>query len=133
MASASELLKHFGYLAPPVDPLWIAWQLKIPLLETKDPQLIGECIAAGIFLNTEDAGTKQRFDCAHGLGHIFHEHMEQSCRGLFAIQANIFALDLLVPSVWVRTYRRVAPDHTLAEIFGVSQAVISRRLEEWKS
>lgn len=125
------LLRALGIGAPPVCPFAIAEILGIEVRHTEDPEAAGEygCDQEGnphIFVNKNDPATRQRFVCAHGIGHIILGHSQEKL-GLLELLANRFAAALLMPGSWVREYRLAAPRHNLATIFGVSSEIMFLR------
>ncbi|WFR72927.1 ImmA/IrrE family metallo-endopeptidase [Prescottella defluvii] len=114
-----------GRISYPIDPVTIARDLGINVYSAKlDNSLSGMIVKASandgaeIFLNSEHAPVRQRFTCAHELGHYFHnftpdgERMEtylhrrdaRSACGTHSeeIYANQFAANLLMPSEVVK-------------------------------
>ncbi len=137
----------------PVDPLKIATSLDIQVLVTGLDRKISGMLAKRpgeepqIYINGVDSDNRQRFTCAHELGHyVSHiaageeswENIDYrsplSSEGTRAdeIYANRFAACLLMPR---SELRRLAGQHsrtTLAYKFGVSEDALNHRLSKLK-
>lgn len=115
----------FGGLPYPIDPVHIARDLGINTYSVKLDNSLSGLIAKSskdeapeIFLNSEHAPVRQRFTCAHELGHYFHNltksgpRMESYVHRRDArsacgthheeIYANQFAASLLMPEELVK-------------------------------
>lgn len=98
-----------------------------------------------IYVNAEDAPTRQRFTVAHELGHYLLEHDPAKYGVLLRFpefngedeeekEANCFAANLLVPKESLKEvlkkYSLTNEDEpVLAQLFGVSKAVIRFRMK----
>ncbi|WP_058036865.1 ImmA/IrrE family metallo-endopeptidase [Rhodococcus sp. KB6] len=115
-----ELRGPDGRLAYPIDPVRIARDLGINVYSAKLENSLSGLIAKTseveppeVFLNSEHAPVRQRFTCAHELGHYFHNETDSgpglktyvhrrdarsSCgTDVEEIYANQFAANLLMP------------------------------------
>jgi Zn-dependent peptidase ImmA (M78 family) len=134
----------------PVDPIWIARELGLRVYTAGlDEGVSGMLVKrAGedpaIYLNVRDSQNRQRFTCAHELGHYVSrsatgddewEYVEQ--RALLASQgrepeeiyANQFAACLLMPRAAVAQLKdRFETEAALAYKFGVSADAMHYRL-----
>ncbi len=140
----------FGEITIPVDPVQIANRLGVDVFTAPMDQLISGVLTkkpnsdAVIYLNRADHSNRQRFTCAHELGH----YMSRTIKGTFdyefidrrdqlassgsdpdEIYANQFAAALLMPADVVRRLRRdgLMP-FELAYKFKVSEEAMSFRL-----
>jgi Zn-dependent peptidase ImmA (M78 family) len=153
---AQELLAETwardGHVTVPVDPFKIAERLGIQTFSAwLDAGVSGMLLKRTgedprIYVHTEDSPSRQRFTCAHELGHYVRraaagdtewEYVEH--RDLLAsegsdpeeIYANQFAAGLLMPQdrvreLYARTERR--PVAVMAHSFGVSADAMNFRL-----
>jgi len=141
----------FGDIDLPVDPVRIAQELDINVYTDElDQGVSGMLIKergrdAEIYLNRADHKNRQRFTCAHELGHYIKRTNESSDldfafvdrRDALAshgtqqdeIYANQFAAELLMPEREVRSKRKQADLTLLAYMFGVSTEAMKFRLE----
>jgi Zn-dependent peptidase ImmA (M78 family) len=144
---------NHGVLPIPIDPIVVARKLGINVY-AKDlgPQLSGMIVKSraddppDIFLNEEHAPVRQRFTCAHELGHHFgnytwsgernNTYVHQ--RGALAAcgthieekYANAFAANLLMPEEEVRRFHAKGLDEVeLARQFWVSTDAMTNRLQ----
>ena len=136
----------------PVDPVSIARSLGINVFQAKLENTLSGMIAklspdgdTNIFLNTEHAPVRQRFTCAHELGHYFairndpnraaatfiHRRDSLSACGANSeeIYANQFAAELLMPRQEVSKATSLGMDvYARALRFNVSLDAMSLRL-----
>jgi Zn-dependent peptidase ImmA (M78 family) len=135
----------------PVDPVRIARSAGLNVYKTElDNNLSGMLaklrpgVEPDIFLNSEHAPVRQRFTCAHELGHYFaiqgrgenpdtyiHRRDAVSSCGIDSeeIFANQFAAELLMPAAEVRRLRAVGADEfEMARRFNVSLDAIRIRI-----
>jgi len=157
-AAALDLLeKHWadehGQVSFPVDPVVIASRLEVEVVRgTLDKDVAGLLIKEPdepnpkIFLNRRDDDRRQRFTCAHELGHLSRRgtsflrtekvgfiDSRDSVSGEGTdpeeVWANKFAAELLMPAVAVRTWwSQGLSVPKVARIFGVSEAAMQVRL-----
>ena len=152
--SAHALLKDiWGDRKFPVDPVWIANELGLDVVETTlDDDVSGALLKEPeqdpvIILNRNDSNVRKRFTCAHELGHYVKrtengqplEYEFVDYRGKLASQgvdseeifANNFAACLLMPEKEVRRLNNAgyAPV-MMASYFGVSDDAIRYRLKK---
>lgn len=134
----------------PVDPVWIAKQLGIDVIETELPDDVSGALIKEadqdpvIILSQADSKNRKRFSCAHELGHYAHringsDHYEYiDLRGQSSrngkdpeeIFANQFAAELLMPSEDVcNLHKKGKPSFIMASYFGVSDDAIRFRLK----
>lgn len=151
---AEQLLKRiwsFGAEEPPipVDPVYIAQQLGIEVFGTNlDPGVAGLLVKRvgedpEIHLNASDSRNRQRFTCAHELGHYIdragtddeswefvdrRDALASTGRSRREVYANGFAANLLMPAALVRRMRRTYDPAVLAYEFGVSIEAMNNRL-----
>ena len=142
----SEIWGERGF---PVDPVWIARQLSIKVLDADLPENISGALVKEvgkdpvILLNSADSKNRKRFSCAHELGHYMHRQSDDSfeyidLRGPAAaagvnpqeISANQFAASLLMPESEVQRLRalKMVPA-ILAYRLGVSRDAMDYRLK----
>lgn len=135
----------------PVDPFFIAGQLGILVMRVELAPDVSGMLAkrAGedpeVFINLDDSRTRQRFSCAHEIGHYMKRVTGRDDdawgyidrRGPSAsrgdnpeeIYANQFAAELLMPE---ESVRRLQPNNTAAAMairFQVSVGAMRFRLE----
>lgn len=135
----------------PVDPARIAGLLGLKVIETDLPEEVSGAIIKKkdedpiIIISKADSKNRQRFSCAHELGHyVYHMDMGQEkyewvdLRGTAAglgtnpeeIFANGFAAALLMPEEEVnRLYKEKTPPFLMAIHFGVSDDAMNYRLK----
>lgn len=149
---ASELLNTLwagrGF---PVDPVQIAWELGLEVVETGLPDNVSGALIKDegkdpvIFLCHSDSKNRKRFSCAHEIGHYAYrlanngDHYEYidlrnalSAKGNNPeeIYANQFAAGLLMPANAVlNLHRQGTPAFLIAQHFGVSDDAIRFRLK----
>jgi Zn-dependent peptidase ImmA (M78 family) len=142
-----------GEIRLPVDPVQIATNLGIQVFEAPlEENISGSLVKnagqdAVILLNRTDSHYRQRFTCAHEIGH-FHDHTARADDETYAyvehrsplsatgsdpdeVRANRFAAALLMPEQQVR---RLAADGSrtpleLAHQFGVSADAMTFRMK----
>lgn len=140
-------LDGWGNIKIPVDPIRIADQLGIRVYESAmDDDVSGLLIKeadkdATIFLNEEDHVHRQRFTCAHEIGHFLRrrdrafQYVDK--RDVFSsagvdpeeIYANGFAAELLMPREAVVDYHADGlRDYEMALRFKVSLEAMRHRL-----
>jgi Zn-dependent peptidase ImmA (M78 family) len=135
----------------PVDPVWIAGELGLGVLETDLPDEVNAAIIkdkgkdAIIALSSSDSKNRKRFSCAHEIGHYIY-HMsrnddqyqyidlrsKESSNGSEPeeIFANQFAANLLMPENKVKElYKNNLPTFLIAQYFGVSDEAMNYRLK----
>ncbi|MGH8477416.1 MAG: ImmA/IrrE family metallo-endopeptidase [Methylococcales bacterium] len=135
----------------PVDPVWIASQMGLRVLDAELSERISGALVKKvgedpvILLNKADSKNRKRFSCAHELGHCAYrmsngaDHYEfidyrdnQSSAGTNPeeIFASRFAAELLMPENEVKRLRRegMAP-LLIARFFGVSDDAIRIRFQ----
>lgn len=135
----------------PVDPVWIAKQLGIDVIEAELPDDVSGALIKEanqdpvIILSKSDSKNRKRFSCAHELGHYVHrmsngaDHYEyidlraQSARNGTdpeEVFANQFAAELLMPTDDVREFHvKGSPAFIMASNFGVSDDAMRYRLK----
>ncbi len=137
-----------GWVRLPVDPARIAGKLGLEVYQAQLGEGVGGALIKRpdadpiILLNEADHSHRQRFTCAHEIGHFVqrqdrdeYEYIDKrdqlSWRGADAkeVFANGFAAALLMPAKEVRNYwTSGARDWELAAIFDVSAEAMSNRL-----
>lgn len=141
-----------GVLPLPVDPVMIARDLGVNVyqapMENKVSGMIARLEAGGdvdVILNSNHAPVRQRFTCAHELGHYVDVvQSDPNGRKVFVrkrddlaacgtnadeIYANQFAANLLMPQREVTDmFRRGHDAIALSKIFGVSTQAMAHRL-----
>ncbi len=150
--SANELLESiWGERGFPVDPVWIAAQLGLDVIETDLPESVSGALIKDkekdpvIVLSKSDSKNRKRFSCAHEIGHYadrLNQDGEQyeyvDLRGQQAsagtnpdeIFANQFAAALLMPEDEVkRLVKAGTATFLMAQHFGVSDDAIRYRLK----
>jgi Zn-dependent peptidase ImmA (M78 family) len=139
-----------GEISLPVDPFVIARKLGIQTYVANLPEKVSGIFRAKpgsdpkIYINTLDHANRQRFTCAHELGHYYlmvaegrtdEEIVER--RDLFSttgqdereVYANQFAAGLLMPKEKLKEMRAEKSPATLAYEFGVSPDAMAFRLK----
>jgi Zn-dependent peptidase ImmA (M78 family) len=135
----------------PVDPVAIAKRLGAEVLRAKlDEDVSGLLVKdpdaenAKIYLNADDNDRRQRFTCAHELGHLTRRGRRvgerigyvdsrdiesRTGRNPEEVWANQFAAELLMPAAAVRTlWARGESAARLSRVFGVSAQAVGVRL-----
>ena len=141
--------RHF-----PVDPIRIAGSLDITVYRVPlDQRLAGVLVKesgrdVAILLNDADSKNRQRFTCAHEIGHyvrrettlsgeynVIDERSQLTSTGSDETErlANQFAACLLMPEDEVKKrVRKGLPAYELVSAFGVSQEALGWRLADLK-
>lgn len=153
-AAESILSEVWGERGFPVDPVWIANQLGIDVVEADLPDDVSGALIKEsgrdpvILIEREDSRSRRRFSCAHEIGHYI-SRTRSSCetyeyvdlRGKNSgwgtnseeIYANRFAANLLMPERKVRDwYSEGLPSVVMAYRFGVSDEAMQNRLKTLK-
>jgi Zn-dependent peptidase ImmA (M78 family) len=145
---AENVLNEYWGDSVPVDPARVARKMGILVKDAYlDPDVAGaiQKQAGGdvrIYLNAADHPNRQRFTCAHEIGHyVMHDdgdfeyidyRDETASLGVSADErfANAFAAALLMPEKEVRRLQALETGTTdMASIFGVSEAALVNRLK----
>jgi Zn-dependent peptidase ImmA (M78 family) len=148
---ALELLDEFWDGVLPVDPVRIAKEIGVEVLDTFLKKDVSGALVKkedrdpAILLNAEDSRTRKRFTCAHELGHYIlraqeptprYEYVDyrdkKSSTGTVEEEryANSFAASLLMPEDAVKAIHRPGmPVFRLAKRFGVSPESMQHRLD----
>lgn len=153
--AADMVLGHLrtphGAIQYPIDPVSVARDIGINVysveLDNSLSGMIAKTAGSGpeIFLNSEHAPVRQRFTCAHELGHYFqnmtedgwrleeyvHRRDARSACGTHAeeVYANQFAANLLMPEEIVKDLAAYYRDPlSIANQLGVSLDAIGHRL-----
>lgn len=148
---ASNLLAAVWSGRPlPVDPVQIAWDLGIDVVETMLPDNVSGALIKDegkdpiILLCNSDSKNRKRFSCAHEIGHYvyrlatngahyeyidFRNEFSANGNSTEEIYANQFAAELLMPAQEVRSlHNQGLPAFLIAQHFGVSDDAIRFRL-----
>jgi Zn-dependent peptidase ImmA (M78 family) len=150
-------LDENGEVLLPVDPVVIALQLEAQVYSMELPQGVSGALVKGpnqpivIMLNQDNASVRQRFTCAHELGHLAHLMKSGADQDEFTyvdfrdaksslgtdeeeIFANNFAAELLMPAKSVRKHVRAKNVSLpkLSALFGVSTIAMGHRLDKLK-
>lgn len=133
----------------PVDPVYIAQQLGLEVFRTNlGPGVAGLLVKrAGedpeIHVNASDSRNRQRFTCAHELGHYIdragmddeswefvdrRDALASTGRSPREVYANGFAANLLMPAALIRRMARSHEPAIMAYEFGVSVEAMNNRL-----
>lgn len=150
-AAQSLLESVWGQREFPVDPVWLANQLGIDVIETELPDNVSGALIKDkdkdpvIVLCKLDSKNRKRFTCAHEIGHYAYrlttngDHYEYiDLRGDSAstgtdpeeIYANQFAAELLMPKDEVeKLSNKNMPAFLIAQHFGVSDDAMRYRLK----
>lgn len=154
--AALDVLERFwansdGKVNFPVDPVAIAKSMGVNVLSAElDDDVSGLLVKAPedpnatIYLNREDHERRQRFTCAHELGHLSRRGTadgekfgyvdsrdleSRSGKNPEEVWANRFAAELLMPAAAVRAlWAQGESASRLARVFGVSAAAVDVRL-----
>lgn len=135
----------------PIDPIVIARRLGMEVYtsEIGNPDVAGMLIKDAnrdpeIYLNARDHPNRQRFSCAHEIGHYVHradndsaawEYIDYrsslSSTGTDPVErfANGFAAELLMPEQLVRLHAQELSRGGLASLFKVSMEAMGHRLK----
>ncbi|WP_162236097.1 ImmA/IrrE family metallo-endopeptidase [Devosia sp. Leaf64] len=138
------------YSTPPIPVLEIAEQTGVNVVFSDfgkhSDTVAGFCDfeARRLYVNAKDIRTRQLFTMAHELGHwVMHREVflrdpsrypvlprfqSVEASNIFEREANCFAANLLVPKRLLDPVRN-SPVSTLAEVFGVSRAMMENRLK----
>lgn len=138
----------------PIDPVWIAKQLGIDVVEANLPDDVSGALIKEtgkdpvIALCSSDSKSRKRFSCAHEIGHYINRKrngnesyefvdlrsaMSSTGQDPEEIYANRFAAELLVPESQLRELHKEGMHSIiLAFKFGVSDEVINHRLRNLK-
>lgn len=142
-ATAGDLLAHFGFRVPAIDPFAIAEGLKVDVRPIPNPGWAGALQSddsrAVIWLNESDVKVRQRFTLAHELGHLMlHETGVEFRDQRFwgspkEVEANAFSADLLMPlAVLYPIAQHLAFDVAkLSRLFEVSPQAMAIRLQKF--
>jgi Zn-dependent peptidase ImmA (M78 family) len=145
---AEKLRKAMGISSLPVDPFFICAELGIDVHIVKMPDDVSGMIVksphedAKIFIAASDSAGRQRFTCAHELGHFidridvahdndfsFRDLRSGGKYDLHEFFADEFAGALLMPAVDVDHFRQCGFSATeMAVKFGVSPTAVVKRL-----
>jgi len=137
----------------PVDPIIIARDLNIEVLVSSDMrpnasgvlvmEMTNEELHTRIYLNSRDARVRQRFSCAHEIGHYMDRIARGEMVGRFVdwrdersstgtrpeeVYANSFAAALLMPADTVLAMRQDSHPVQMALFFDVSPEAMTNRL-----
>lgn len=150
-AAKGLLTEVWGDRGLPIDPVFVAKQLGIDVVEANLPDDVSGAIIKDsgkdpvIVLNAEDSKVRKRFSCAHKIGH--HINRQRVSNEVYAyvdlrstastkgtnpeeIYANRFAAELLMPAEKVKElHRNGLPSIIMAYRFGVPDEVVSNRLK----
>jgi Zn-dependent peptidase ImmA (M78 family) len=146
--AAAGVLEQYWGDSIPVDPARIARKMEIEVANANlDPDVAGAIEkrpgrGVHIYLNAEDHPNRQRFTCAHEIGHYvkkgdedfeFVDYRDETATLGFDEDeryANAFAAALLMPEKDVKRFHgREMPERDLARLFGVSEAAMVNRLK----
>lgn len=150
-AAQSLIESVWGQREFPVDPVWLANQLGIDVIETELPDNVSGALIKDkdkdpvIVLCKSDSKNRKRFTCAHEIGHYAYrlttngDHYEYvDLRGDSAstgadpeeVYANQFAAELLMPKDEVaKLSNKSMPAFIIAQHFGVSDDAMRYRLK----
>ncbi|MDV6276359.1 ImmA/IrrE family metallo-endopeptidase [Rhodococcus erythropolis] len=151
---AQEVLEAYwadtnGDVVFPVDPVKIATLMDADVFVDALPLGVSGCITkradmrAEIILSEDNGPQRQRFTCAHEIGHLYSRRADRqfeykdyrdgrAADGVDSeeIYANRFAAALLMPAKFVRQFHEMGlPVSHLARRFGVSVPAIEYRLK----
>jgi Zn-dependent peptidase ImmA (M78 family) len=144
--------EEIGSVKVPVDPARIARRLGIDVFEAELPAGTSGAIVKQvgrdpvILLNNEDSPNRQRFTCAHELGHFvsrsglddnaseyeyvdMRDHLASAGKDPDEIYANEFAASLLMPTDHVRRDARSLSPLEMAVRYDVSAEAMTWRLK----
>lgn len=144
---AASVLRDFGIVRPPIDPVEIAHCMGI---RVEFVQFSSEYSAVSgfydvneksIYVNKDDPPSRQTFTVAHELGHhLMHREWAESTQYRVLLrdttdyvdpyeqEANAFAAHLLVPREMLERYEKIASVAELSKLFLVSIPVIRNRI-----
>jgi Zn-dependent peptidase ImmA (M78 family) len=136
----------------PIDPIKIARSLNLTVVtvELDDPTLAGMLVKRrnqepAIYLNAKDHPNRQRFTCAHEIGHYvrrakngrdsdewefidYRNTLSSQGTDVEEMYANRFGAALLMPGKMIREMREVFGPPALAVMFSVSLEAMGNRL-----
>lgn len=157
VAASSVLLRYWKGRSVPVDPFFICGKIGIHVLQTELPEDISGALIkeAGkdpiIVVHYADSRKRQRFTCAHELGHYIQRVSRGESLNTYDVVdlrspissagtnpeerfANNFAANLLMPfSEVFKRYKDGLTLIDLAAIFDVSEEAMNYRLQYVKS
>lgn len=154
-AALDVLEQHWadgGRVDFPVDPVVIAKALEADVVRADLEREVSGLLVkapdtdrASIYLNQRDSDKRQRFTCAHELGHLVARGSDNEGRIGYVdyrdtlsgkgtdpdeVWANQFAAELLMPAVAVaQLWAKGSSVARVAKVFGVSQEALGVRLE----
>ena len=134
-----DLLERCGIHRPPVDVGAIARQLGVTVtfVGAADWDSAYDVGSRTLYVTEALTATRRRFAIAHGLGHAllhggrqmaFRERFERQAADPWELEANLFALRLLVPRYWALAYSGYEPVEAVARRFGVTPALVEMQL-----
>lgn len=149
-ATAYDVLEAFDIREPPIDPIAMAQDIGIEVWASA----LGDDVAGllvkkqrgapEIYLNVNDHPNRQRFTCAHELGHFYARKLDGSdddwnyvdyrddlsSKGADPDErfANGFAAALLMPRAMLAQHLHL-PKRQIARLFQVSQIALEHRLD----
>lgn len=137
--SADSILRALGMSTPPVDPFAVASQLGAKLYVVPDAQWDGALEVKDvphIYIKGKAHLNRQRFTCAHELGHLILHDLTVAWRDKFEKgkkprvekEADAFAAELLMPAWMMQAYVPFTSYEDLPKLFGVSKQSMSIRL-----
>jgi Zn-dependent peptidase ImmA (M78 family) len=148
---ANAIFDQYWDQSLPVDPVAIATKMGLEVYKDRIDGLSGRLVktlvsAPIIVVNLDDASVRQRFTCAHEIGHYLqrqahdisdiYEYVDN--RDLFGDPTNVneqsanqFAASLLMPKSLLPPHRSWAPEElvSLSQTFGVSTGAMRARLQ----
>lgn len=147
-SKTQEILTKYWDGVVPIDPFVIASKMGISVMSESCSDCIGKSYQANkkpvIEYDKMEPLVRQRFAIAHGLGHHALNHTENGRRfhdninsysinasDMEEIQANRFAIELLVPEIAIKHFvfkQKINSLTRLAELFLVSPVTIKYRL-----
>lgn len=138
---ARKILAKLGINEPPVDPLWVAkrlgFKIKVKDLNDMDGFAVKTQKGYTIFLSYNPFETRQNFTLAHEIAHIVLGHFNVEDPNdvqlkIMDTEANQFAAELLMSSIFVKQAATRYAVEMLADYFGVSKSAMRIRLENLK-
>lgn len=135
---AERLLERLGIHSPPVDVGAVAHSCNVGVVHVTEAGW-DSALDVGtrtLYLTAGLTATGRRFAVAHGVGHyLLHRDRARAFRERFEghgdvldMEANLFALNLLVPWNWAAAYRLFETCDRVAERFGVTRALVEAQL-----
>lgn len=146
---ASRILRTYWAAGDPVDPVKIARRLGLNVFRSRMEAGVSGALSKSrnepgvIYLNADHHTHRQRFTCAHELGHYVKRTAEDTTSFEYIdrrddlsstgthpdeVFANQFAAALLMPADRVRRLRAQHSPRALAKHFGVSPTAMEYRL-----